>query len=248
MALRRLEAKLGLVAAAVQAGDAGGVFQHAAALLRRGIDDLADPALAHQRRRARAGRGVLEQQPDVARAHVLAVDPIGRARLALDAPRHFQHVAVVELGRREPRAVVDEQRHLGACCAPGGLCAPAKITSSMAVPRMLLYEVSPMAQRSASSRFDLPQPFGPTTPVSPCSIRSSVGSTNDLNPRRRRSGDLHAGRCLIGTGRRVLTTAATRPNLAADGVIRNAGDQEACGSIRALISFEGDLALRLAGH
>ena len=43
-----------------------------------------------------------------------------------------------------------------------------------------------MAQRSASSRFDLPQPFGPTTPVNPVSIRISVGSTKDLKPKRRR--------------------------------------------------------------
>src|SRR5262245_30872917 len=43
-----------------------------------------------------------------------------------------------------------------------------------------------MAQRSASSRFDLPQPLGPTTPVRPGSTRSWVGSTKDLKPRRRR--------------------------------------------------------------
>ena len=39
-----------------------------------------------------------------------------------------------------------------------------------------------MTQRSASSRFDFPQPLGPTTPVSPGSIKSSVGSTKDLKP------------------------------------------------------------------
>ena len=111
---RGLEAKLGLVPAAMQAGNAGGIFQHAAALLRRGIDDLADAALAHQRRRARAGRRVLEQQADVARPRILAVDPVGRADLALDPPRHFEVVGVVELGRRRARAIVDEQRHLGA--------------------------------------------------------------------------------------------------------------------------------------
>src|SRR5262245_54551870 len=38
-----------------------------------------------------------------------------------------------------------------------------------------------MTQRRASSRLDLPQPFGPT-PVRPVSMTSSVGSTNDLNP------------------------------------------------------------------
>ena len=39
-----------------------------------------------------------------------------------------------------------------------------------------------MTQRRASSRLDFPHPFGPTTPVSPRSMTSSVGSTKDLNP------------------------------------------------------------------
>ena len=42
-----------------------------------------------------------------------------------------------------------------------------------------------MTQRSASRRFDLPQPLGPTTPVRPGSIAKSVGSTKDLKPIRR---------------------------------------------------------------
>ncbi len=67
----------------------------------------------------------------------------------------------------------------------GRWAVPEKITSSMAAARMLLWEVSPITQRSASSRFDLPQPLGPTTPVRPFSTGSSVGSTNDLKPRSR---------------------------------------------------------------
>src|SRR4051794_23369491 len=63
--------------------------------------------------------------------------------------------------------------------------APAKITSSMPPARMALAELAPITQRSASRRFDLPQPFGPTTPVTPGSIRNSVGSTKDLKPVRR---------------------------------------------------------------
>ena len=59
---------------------------------------------------------------------------------------------------------------------------PAKITSSIPLPRILLAEFSPITQRSASSRFDFPQPLGPTTPVRPGLITSSVGSTKDLNP------------------------------------------------------------------
>ena len=68
----------------------------------------------------------------------------------------------------------------------GRLPEPAKITASMSAARSDLCEVSPIAQRSASTRFDLPQPFGPTTPVRPGSIMKSVGSTNDLKPWRRR--------------------------------------------------------------
>src|ERR1700726_1630330 len=68
----------------------------------------------------------------------------------------------------------------------GRLPEPAKITASMSAARSDLCEVSPIAQRNASTRFDFPQPFGPTTPVRPGSITKSVGSTNDLNPWRRR--------------------------------------------------------------
>ncbi len=65
----------------------------------------------------------------------------------------------------------------------GRVVVPEKITSSMAAARMDLWDVSPITQRSASSRLDLPQPLGPTTPVRPGSITRSVGSTKDLNPR-----------------------------------------------------------------
>ena len=51
---------------------------------------------------------------------------------------------------------------------------------------MLLYELSPITQRRASTRLDLPQPLGPITPVSPGSIMNSVGSTKLLKPTIRR--------------------------------------------------------------
>src|SRR5215470_12813949 len=55
----------------------------------------------------------------------------------------------------------------------------------MSAARSDLCEGSPITQRSAPTRGDLPQPLGPTTPVRPGSIRKSVGSTKDLNPSRR---------------------------------------------------------------
>src|SRR5271167_1327952 len=63
---------------------------------------------------------------------------------------------------------------------------PAKITSSMPEPRMFLYDLSPITQRRASTRFDLPQPFGPTTPVRPGSILNSALSQKLLKPVRRK--------------------------------------------------------------
>src|ERR1700688_4614584 len=81
----------------------------------------------------------------------------------------------------------------------GRLLEPEKMTSSIEEARMDLYEDSPITQRSASTRLDLPQPFGPTTPVRPGSIRKSVDSTNDLNPwRRRRVSFMDAGSLLAG--------------------------------------------------
>ena len=59
---------------------------------------------------------------------------------------------------------------------------PAKITSSMDLPRRWRGDCSPMAQRMASTTFDLPQPLGPTTPVMPESNSKTVLSTKDLKP------------------------------------------------------------------
>src|SRR5262249_22211204 len=97
----------------MQPGDACGVFQHAAALLRSRADDLADPSLALQGRRARAGCRILKQEAHVASTRILAVDSIGRTHLALDPPRHLEKIGIVELGGSRALAVVDEQRYLG---------------------------------------------------------------------------------------------------------------------------------------
>ena len=109
--LRRLELELGFVPARMKAGDAGRFFEDQPARLRLGIDDLADLALPHEGGRARAGRGIGEQQLHVARAHVAAIDAIGRARLALDAARDLERLIVVELGRRSALVVVERHHH-----------------------------------------------------------------------------------------------------------------------------------------
>src|SRR5688572_32183121 len=59
---------------------------------------------------------------------------------------------------------------------------PEKITSVRLSPRRRLAELSPITQRTASMMLDLPQPFGPTTPVMLVGKCSTVGSTKDLKP------------------------------------------------------------------
>src|SRR6185312_13425497 len=59
---------------------------------------------------------------------------------------------------------------------------PEKITSVSESPRRRLAALSPITQRIASMMLDLPQPFGPTTPVMLAGKCKVVGSTKDLKP------------------------------------------------------------------
>src|SRR5579883_666349 len=70
---------------------------------------------------------------------------------------------------------------------PSGLrtSLPEKMTSSSERPRKLLVDVSPKTQRNASTKFDLPDPLGPTIAVTPSPNSSAVGSANVLNPKDR---------------------------------------------------------------
>src|SRR3984893_1638813 len=83
------------------------------------------------------------------------------------------------------RALLSSVSETSAMLRAGRSALPAKITSSISPPRSRLAEVSPITQRSASTRFDLPQPLGPTMPVRPGPTVSSIASTNDLKPTRR---------------------------------------------------------------
>ena len=111
--LGRPQAQLSLMASSMQARHAPGLFKDTAAVLRLGGDQFADLALAHQGRAVGAGRGVGEQQLNVPRPHLLAVDAIGRAAPALDPARDFQHGAVGKGLGRALLSVVDGQLDFG---------------------------------------------------------------------------------------------------------------------------------------
>ena len=115
-----VEAKLGLVAPAVEPGDAGGLFQERAPLRRLGRDQRADRALAHQRGVARARGLVGEQELHVARPHLAAVDAKDRPGAPLDAARHLDLAGVVVRGGRGARGVVQQHRRLGVVARRAG--------------------------------------------------------------------------------------------------------------------------------
>ena len=111
--LGRLQPQLSLVAAGMKPGDTGGIFEHAAALFGFGLNDLTNLALVDQRRRARAGCGIGEQQLYVAGAHVAAIDAIDRSGLAFDATGNFQVLAVVDGRGRRALRIIDRHHHFG---------------------------------------------------------------------------------------------------------------------------------------
>src|SRR3954453_10681729 len=66
----------------------------------------------------------------------------------------------------------------------GRSAVPAKMTSSILPPRSVRGPCAPRTHATASTRLDLPDPFGPTTTITPGSNSRTVLSANDLNPRR----------------------------------------------------------------
>ena len=65
----------------------------------------------------------------------------------------------------------------------GRLGVPAKITSAICPPRSARGPCSPSAQLIASTRFDFPEPLGPTITLTPGMNSRTVLSAKDLNPR-----------------------------------------------------------------
>ncbi len=110
-----------LVTARVQPGDAGCVFENAAAIFGLGRDKLADLALPHQGGRVRAGRCVGEQQLHVLGADLAAIDAVGRAKPAANAAGDFEDLVLVvtAAGARPAASVIrGSLRHVRAPAGP----------------------------------------------------------------------------------------------------------------------------------
>ena len=107
------QAQLGLVAAGIETGDAGGLVDDRAAIGRLGVDQRADAALADQGGRARSRGRVRKERLHVAGTDFLAVDRVGRAVAALDAAHDVELVGVVHHGGGAARLVVERQHDFG---------------------------------------------------------------------------------------------------------------------------------------
>ena len=173
--------RLGLAPARLVLADPGRLLDQRAALLGLRRHDLGDLALLHDRVALGADAGVAEEVLHVAQAARGAVEQV----LGLPGPeqpaRDLDLRVGRERGRRGAVAVVERERDLGHSHG-GEPSEPAKITSSMPLPRSRRGACSPITQRIASTTFDLPQPLGPTTPVMPGLNETTVLSTNDLKP------------------------------------------------------------------
>src|SRR5581483_8274280 len=138
------------------------------------------------------------------------------------------------------RAELSTEIATSALLRAGRLLDPEKITSSIDAARIDLCDDSPITQRNASTRFDLPHPFGPTTPVKPGSIRKSVGSTKDLKPSRRSLVSFIASgpHCILVLAHMLRPSPAAIPDLREQRVFGSCArrDQRTRRSIRYLHS------------
>ncbi len=114
---------------------------------------------------------------------VSSPSPVGAASMtssARSAAASSEAIAISSVSCENPTS--SKVRDTSAIGAGPRVSEPAKMTSSIALPRRCLALCSPMHQRMASTMFDLPQPLGPTTPVISESSCTTARSQNDLNP------------------------------------------------------------------
>src|SRR5271166_6388190 len=71
---------------------------------------------------------------------------------------------------------------ISAAFSPRRVGEPLKITSAISLPRRLLMLCSPRTHLMASTTFDFPDPFGPTTTVIPGGNSNRVLSAKLLKP------------------------------------------------------------------
>ncbi len=102
---------------------------------------------------------------------------------SLSPERHSVRVTVTSLNSiGSSPAPLSMVRPTSARPSAGRRVVPAKMTSSIFWLRTADGAWAPSTQPMASTTFDLPEPLGPTTTVTPGCISSTVDSAKDLKP------------------------------------------------------------------
>ena len=127
----RAQFLLGILAPRVKAGNARRFLEQQPALDRLGGDDRADLALADERRRMGAGRGIGEQQ----RRRLSRERRGRRSDRPSPPPRSIRRVTSLSLRSTSSPASRSSRIETSAKSRGGRVAVPAKITSSMPPPR-----------------------------------------------------------------------------------------------------------------
>ena len=172
------QAALGPLLAPAVLEDPGRLLDHASAVLRTGVEDGVELALADDHVLLATDARVLEQLLDVEQAAGRAVDGVLRVAGA------EERAADGDLGHVDGQAsaalsMVSDTSARPSC---GREAVPAKMTSSIFALRSARGPWAPSTQVTASTTLDLPEPLGPTTTVTPGSSSRVVVSAKDLKP------------------------------------------------------------------
>ena len=141
--------------------------------------------------RARAGGGVGKQKLHILGADFLGIHAIGGALIAIDRRDTSSNSASLKAAGAV-RSELSRNSATSAILREGRLPEPEKNHVIHAGGAHGFIEFSPMTQRKASTRLDLPQPFGPTTPVRPGSIWKSVAFAKTLEANEPQPAEFHA--------------------------------------------------------
>ena len=170
--LRGVEPGLGLLATTRQPGDAGGLRDVAQQRRRVGHEDARDLPLADHRDPGGPQAGPRQRLVDVEEAGHPAVEAQAAGAGTVEVAPHLDAAVLPS----------DSSTSTSAKPTPRLPSAPWKIRSVLVSARNSRARPPPVTHFSASSRFDLPEPLGPTTAVTPGENSTVVRFPNDLNP------------------------------------------------------------------
>ena len=211
------ELLLGPPPAALVAAHARDLLEQRPPLLRPERERLVDHALADEQEGVLGEVAGIEQVDEVLQPDPLAVQQVVVLAGAVQPPPELDDAV---LDRQQPVAVVEGELDVGhADRGPALRAGPDDVLATCAMRSAR--PCSPSAQRRASARLLLPEPFGPTTALIPGPNSTCVRSANDLKPwsrtESRRAGARHgrSPRLAAPSRRSPRAVASARPRAVA---------------------------------